>query len=113
MTAARTDLVRVEATAHPISRGADLRGADLVGANLRGALLIGANLRAADLRGADVRGADFRSADLRAADLGGCVYLTQSQLDAARGDAATRFPPLLRRPSHWWKRADGSRVSRP
>ena len=97
----------------PDLAGADLHGADLVGANLRGALLIGANLRAADLRGADVRGADFRSADLRGADLGGCVYLTQSQLDAARGDAATKFPPLLRRPSHWWKRADGSRVSRP
>jgi hypothetical protein len=97
----------------PDLAGADLHGADLVGANLRGALLIGANLRAADLVGADVRGADFRSADLGGADLGGCVYLTQSQLEAARGDAATKLPPLLRRPYHWWKPADGSRLSRP
>jgi uncharacterized protein YjbI with pentapeptide repeats len=93
--------------------GAELPGVDLVGADLRGALLIGTNLRAADLRGADVRAADFRNSDLRGADLGGCVYLTQSQLDAARGDAATKLPPLLRRPPHWLKRADESRVSRP
>ena len=93
--------------------GAELPGVDLVGADLRGALLIGTNLRAADLRGADVRAADFRNSDLRGADLSGCVYLTQSQLDAARGDAATKVPPLLRRPPHWSIRADGARVNRP
>ena len=87
--------------AAPDLAGAKLQRADLVGADLRGALLIGADLRAADLRGSDVRGADFRSTDLSGADLGGCVYLTQSQLDTARGDAATMFPPLLDRPTHW------------
>lgn len=81
--------------------GARLKGADLRGANLRGALLIAADLRGADLRTADLIGADFRDADLRGADLTGALFLTQSQLDAARGDAATVLPASLARPSHW------------
>ncbi|WP_432094536.1 pentapeptide repeat-containing protein [Streptomyces sp. bgisy100] len=81
--------------------GADLRGADLRGANLRGALLIAADLRKADLRTADVIGADFRDADLRGADLTGSLFLTQPQLQAARGDDRTRLPSRLNRPAHW------------
>lgn len=81
--------------------GARLRGADLRGADLRGALLIAADLRGADLRGADLIGADLRNADLSGADLSGCLFLTRGQLDAARGDAATRLPAALARPAHW------------
>ena len=81
--------------------GARLAGADLRGANLRGALLVAADLRGADLRLADVIGADLRDADLRGADLGGCLFLTQAQLDSAKGDAATRLGPGSRRPPHW------------
>jgi uncharacterized protein YjbI with pentapeptide repeats len=81
--------------------GANLRRADLRAASLRGATLLGADLRMADLRGADLIGADLRGADLRGADLTDTVYLTQSQLDAAKGDASTRLPAVLRRPAHW------------
>jgi uncharacterized protein YjbI with pentapeptide repeats len=81
--------------------GAKLKGADLRGADLRGAYLIGADLRGADLRTADLIGADLRGADLRGADLTGSVFLVQAQLDAAKGDAATRIPPSLTRPAHW------------
>jgi len=81
--------------------GACLDGADLSGANLRGALLIGTGLSGADLRFADVIGADFRDADLRDADLTDTLFLIQSQLDAAKGNAATRLPPSLSRPAHW------------
>jgi uncharacterized protein YjbI with pentapeptide repeats len=81
--------------------GAGLRGADLRGANLRGALLIAADLRQADLREADLIGADLRDADLRGADLTGCLFLTQMQVNAARGDARTSIPPTLVRPAHW------------
>ncbi|MFJ1704669.1 pentapeptide repeat-containing protein [Kitasatospora sp. NPDC088346] len=81
--------------------GARLKGADLRGANLRGAYLIGADLRGADLRAADLIGADLRDTDLRGADLTGSIFLTQSQLNAARGDAATGLPDGLDRPSHW------------
>ncbi|MGW2741683.1 pentapeptide repeat-containing protein [Streptomyces sp. NPDC001450] len=81
--------------------GARLRGADLRGASLRGAYLIAADLTGADLRGADMIGADLRDADLTDADLTGAFFLTQPQLNAARGSAGTRLPGSLARPVHW------------
>lgn len=81
--------------------GAKLKKADLRCANLRGAYLIAADLREADLRAADLIGADFRDADLSGADLTGSIFLTQAQLNAAKGDAATKLPPSLERPAHW------------
>ncbi|MFW3168533.1 pentapeptide repeat-containing protein [Geodermatophilus sp. CPCC 206100] len=81
--------------------GAKLRCADLRGAALRGAYLIGADLRDADLHLADLLGADLRAADLRGADLSGALFLTRPQVAAARGDAATRLPPVLEHPAHW------------
>ncbi|GIH77824.1 pentapeptide repeat-containing protein [Planobispora longispora] len=81
--------------------GAKLKGADLRGANLRGAYLLGADLRGADLRTADLLGADLRGADLRGADLTESLFLIQSQLDAAKGDATTKLPPSLTHPAHW------------
>ncbi|OAB34838.1 oxetanocin A resistance protein [Paenibacillus macquariensis subsp. defensor] len=87
-------------------RGADLIGANLKGANLRAAHLRGAYLIAADLRGANLRyadliGADFRDADIRGADLTGSIFLTQFQVNGAKGDANTKLPPSLTRPTHW------------
>lgn len=81
--------------------GRDLRNANLRGANLRGAYLIGADLRKADLTDADVIGADLRGADLGDADLATALYLTQFQVNAARGDAGTTLPEILERPPHW------------
>ncbi len=81
--------------------GKKLRRADLRGANLRGACLIGADLTGADLRTADLTGADLRGAELAQADLTGAIFLTQAQVDAARGDQATRLPATLTRPGHW------------
>nr|WP_044386741.1 pentapeptide repeat-containing protein [Streptomyces cyaneogriseus] len=81
--------------------GARLKGADLRGADLRGALLIAADLTGADLRGADLIGADLRDTDLTDADLTGAFFLTQPQLNAARGSAGTRLPESVARPAHW------------
>ncbi|MFF6996800.1 pentapeptide repeat-containing protein [Streptomyces sp. NPDC008313] len=81
--------------------GARLRGADLRGASLRGACLIAADLTGADLRGADLIGADLRDAELTDADLTGAFFLTQPQLNAARGGAGTRLPGTVTRPGHW------------
>ncbi|KIF77716.1 hypothetical protein QR77_35550 [Streptomyces sp. 150FB] len=81
--------------------GAKLRGADLRGADLRGAYLIAADLRGADLRLADLIGADCRDTDLRGADLTGSIFLTQTQVNAAKGDSTTKLPPSLARPAHW------------
>jgi hypothetical protein len=81
--------------------GRDLRGADLTGADLRGALLLGADLRGARLVLTDLTGADLRGADVRGADLGRALFLTQLQVNAARGDAATTLPEVVDRPGHW------------
>ncbi|MEU3624795.1 hypothetical protein BS329_35020 [Amycolatopsis coloradensis] len=102
-----SDLARAEVPGKKKDRrGADLIGAKLKGSNLRGALLrgaylIGADLRGADLRRADVIGADLRDADLRGADLRDALFLIQSQLDAAKGDATTTLPQSLSHPAHW------------
>jgi hypothetical protein len=81
--------------------GRDLRSEDLLGANLRGALLIGADLRGVDLGEADLLGADLRGTQVHGADLAGVLFLTQFQVNAARGDAETRIAPTLDRPPHW------------
>jgi len=101
-----SQLVRGKQSKKKERRGADLigarlRGADLAKANLRGAYLIAADLRDADLRQADLIGADLRDADLRGADLTGALFLTQSQVNAARGDQATKLPQAVSRPPHW------------
>ncbi|MEV0680618.1 pentapeptide repeat-containing protein [Actinosynnema sp. NPDC050436] len=81
--------------------GKNLRKADLRNAGLRGVLLIGADLTRADLRRADLIGADLRGANLAGADLTGALFLTQAQIDAAKGDRTTVLPPTLTRPAHW------------
>ncbi|NHW35793.1 pentapeptide repeat-containing protein [Paenibacillus aceris] len=81
--------------------GARLKGADLRGAYLRGAYLIAADLSEANLGSADLIGADFRDANLSGADLTGSLFLTQFQINAAKGDASTQLPLTLSRPPHW------------
>lgn len=81
--------------------GKNLSGQDLQAINLRGAYLIAADMSKADLRGADLIGADLRDADLRGADLSTGMFLTQMQINSAKGDEKTLLPPHILRPSHW------------
>lgn len=78
--------------------GRDLRRRPLTDANLRGAFLMATDLRGVDLSGADLLGADLRDARVQGADLSRALFLTQPQLNAALGDAATRIPHRLRHP---------------
>ncbi|SFF45597.1 pentapeptide repeat-containing protein [Blastococcus tunisiensis] len=96
----------VRGPGRPDRRGADLIGRDLRrtrlrDASLRGAYLIGADLRGVDLGRADLLGADLRAADVRGADLSRCLFLTQPQVTAARGDMSTRLPVAVSAPAHW------------
>jgi uncharacterized protein YjbI with pentapeptide repeats len=85
--------------------GADFSHSDLSVANLFGARFTGASFRGADLSranavgayfgGADLSGARLDSANLSGAELDSARGLTQSQLSAACGDAATRLPEGL------------------
>ena len=81
--------------------GADLRRMDLRGENLSGAYLIAADLRGVDFGGANLIGADLRDADLRGANLANSIFLTQSQINTAKGDSNTKLPRSLCRPIHW------------
>jgi uncharacterized protein YjbI with pentapeptide repeats len=81
--------------------GADLRKKDLKGENLSGAYLIAANLRGVDLSFTDLIGADLRDADLSGANLSKSIYLTQAQINTAKGDMNTKLPKALVRPASW------------
>ncbi|MGE5473877.1 MAG: pentapeptide repeat-containing protein [Ignavibacteriales bacterium] len=81
--------------------GADLRKYNLRGANFRGACLIAANLREADLTGTDFIGADLRDTDLRGANLTKSIFLTQAQINSAKGDLSTKLSPILNYPATW------------
>jgi uncharacterized protein YjbI with pentapeptide repeats len=81
--------------------GTDLRKKDLKGENLSGAYLIAANLSGVDLSFADLIGADLRDADLCGANLSKSIYLTQAQINTAKGDMNTILPKALVRPEGW------------
>ncbi|MCU1516161.1 MAG: uncharacterized protein JWQ75_882, partial [Pseudarthrobacter sp.] len=81
--------------------GADLRSRERCGAELRGACLRAADLRGRVLSGGDLLGADLRDARLDGADLAAALYLTQAQLDSARGSSTTVVPAGLTAPPHW------------
>lgn len=81
--------------------GRNLRSRRLCGADLRGAYLIAADLRDADLAGVDLLGADLRDARLEGADFSKALFLTQPQLNAARGSRTALLPLDLTMPSHW------------
>ena len=81
--------------------GKKLSGQNLQAVNLRGAYLIAADMRNADLRAVDFIGADLRDADLRGANLSTSMFLTQMQINSAKGDEKTLLPFYIQRPSHW------------
>ncbi|MFG6115745.1 pentapeptide repeat-containing protein [Halobacillus sp. MO56] len=81
--------------------GANLNGKDLRGEDLRGKLMIAANLKHSDLRKADFIGADLRDANFSGANLNEALFLTQSQINSAKGNAQTKIPEYLVRPIHW------------
>ncbi len=83
--------------------GANLKKISLRGADLRGAFLIAANLSENDLTGADLIGADLRDADISGTNLENAIFVTQAQINAAKGNANTKLPKGITRPMHWDK----------
>ncbi|WP_423410285.1 pentapeptide repeat-containing protein [Heyndrickxia sp. MSNUG] len=81
--------------------GTKMRRENLRGANLRGALMIAAELKEPDLRDCDFIGADLRDTDLSGANLAGSFFLTQAQINSAKGDKRTKLPVGLKKPDHW------------
>lgn len=83
--------------------GRDLRKTNLRGADLRGACLIAANLRGVDLSGSDLIAADLRDADISGANLANSIFLTQAQINTAKGNSSTKLPMMLTCPNCWPK----------
>lgn len=89
---------------HPLDYfGSDLRKVNLRGADLRGACLIASNLKGVDLTGADLIGADLRDADLSGTNLRNSIFLTQGQINTAKGDSHTKLPKMITPPAYWSK----------
>lgn len=83
--------------------GKDLRKADLAGENLSGAYMIAANLTGVDLSGTDLLGADLRDADLSDTNLTNSIYITQGQINSAKGNKGTKLPKYITMPRHFEK----------
>ncbi|WP_107841781.1 pentapeptide repeat-containing protein [Metasolibacillus meyeri] len=81
--------------------GKNLKGKDLRTTDLRGAYLIAADLHNADLRGVDLIGADLRDANVRGANLSTSMFLTQMQINSAKGNSETKLPTYIQPPTHW------------
>lgn len=83
--------------------GSNLKSINLIGEDLRGAFFIAADLRGVDLSGADLIGADLRDADIRGANLSNSLFITQTQINSAKGDSNTKLPRSLVHPEYWDK----------
>ncbi|RLL48464.1 pentapeptide repeat-containing protein [Oceanobacillus piezotolerans] len=81
--------------------GKKLKDKDLRATDFRGAYLIAADMRNADLRAVNFIGADLRDADISGADLSTSMFLTQMQINSAKGDVKTKLPSYIQLPSHW------------
>ena len=85
-----------------------LLGPENPGFGLQGANLAGANLHEVNLERANLGWANLLEANLKEADLSGAFLqeitkerLTQTQIDEAVGNDATKLPDHLQRPPHW------------
>lgn len=81
--------------------GKQLQGRDFSGASVQNQWLLATNLSNSRLCGVNFLGADLRDCNVKDADLTDALFLTQAQINAAIGNAATQLPPRLLRPSHW------------
>lgn len=81
--------------------GRNFRKARLDGTDFSMALLIAANLEGCGLKGASFLGADLRDTNLRNTDLRDSLFLTQMQINSAKGNRNTLLPPALTRPEAW------------
>ncbi|AXI08166.1 hypothetical protein CUC15_03950 [Oceanobacillus zhaokaii] len=81
--------------------GKKIKCKDLRATDFRGAYLIAADMRNTDLRAVNFIGADLRDADFSGADLSTSMFLTQMQINSAKGDVKTKLPSFIQRPSHW------------
>lgn len=81
--------------------GRNFKHTNLDGRDFSMAMLIAANLEGCSLYHTNFLGADMRDTNIRNTDLRFSVFLTQMQINAAKGNANTKLPENLSRPVSW------------
>ncbi|MDD3369692.1 MAG: pentapeptide repeat-containing protein [Lachnospiraceae bacterium] len=81
--------------------GKNLKGRNLSGCDFSTALLIAANLKSCICEGTIFLGADTRDTNFCDADLRRALFLTQGQINAAKGNRHTKLPDYLEKPVTW------------
>lgn len=86
------DVIRRKA--ERFSKGSDSRDFTM-------AILIGTNFSGRTLGESLFLGSDLRDANLAGTDLSECHFLTQMQINSAKGDSYTKLPKGIKMPEHW------------
>lgn len=81
--------------------GKNFKGKNLNGRDLSMSLMIATNLENCSLQRTNFLGADMRDANVKNTDLSESLFLTQMQINSTKGNAATKLPLYLTRPSGW------------
>lgn len=81
--------------------GRNFKNKDMRGLDLSTKLLIAANFNNCVFDGTIFLGADTRDADFSNADLRDAVYLSQGQINSAKGNRKTKLPQYLDYPITW------------
>lgn len=81
--------------------GKNFSSRDMSGLDLSMKLLIAANFDGCIFNGAVFLGADTRDANFSNADLREAVFLTQGQINSAKGNRNAKLPPYLAYPVTW------------
>lgn len=81
--------------------GQNFKQANLNHTDFSMALLIAADFEGCSLQGANFLGADMRDANIKNTDLSSSVFLTQMQINSAKGNANTKLPYRISRPISW------------
>ena len=79
----------------------NFEGKDLSGVDFNMKLLIASNFRNCVFAGATFIGADTRDANFDGADLREAIFLSQGQINAAKGSRRTKLPKHLKYPDTW------------
>lgn len=81
--------------------GRNFKKENLNGQDFSMALMIAANLEGCSLQRTNFLGADMRDANLKNTDLSESIFLTQMQINSAKGNSNTKIPINLSRPTVW------------
>ena len=81
--------------------GKNFKKQNLDGKDFSMTLLIAANLEGCSLHRASFLGADLRDANIKNTDLSKSIFLTQGQINSAKGNKNTILPKYLSLPTTW------------